>query len=375
MSEMPDDFKLQYDLQNKHETTTYTIRSLMDIMEEQEQRLSAQQRDSTTWDPSWCSQYIKSLFEGMNTTPFLLLRDSSNDGLVIHDGGHRDHVIQEFTKGRIGVRLDDIENNIYWFVNNPSVQKNKQHNNVLLSKRWTRKFKTSTVQVDMFTDLNTNECTELFRRINTSLDLSAGEQINAFPTTPINDMVRDLSIAHSEEKCLPVGGEKGSKRKYLQEKIGLLAFNLYSPKSDGLEHTEGGKLFVAKYKKFLDKELSDPEAYPTSKLKRNFSIVLKVMDSIERTPRVRDMVAVSNIANISPVEDVVFTLDMLTHFLRATTTTPTKHNDAPWVGLWNLTHNKDGIMEKAKQNSGSIPSIRQMRTAAKLWYERAGHAL
>ena len=95
---------------------------------------------------------------------------------------------------------------------------------------------------------------------------------------------------------------------------------------------EGGKLFVAKYKKFLDKELSDPEAYPTSKLKRNFSIVLKVMDSIEKTPRVRDMIALSSIENNSPVEKVVFTVDMLTQFLRATTSTPAKAKDAPCVG-------------------------------------------
>lgn len=371
MSPMLDNFSLQFDLQSKRKTTTFSVQLLMLRMQEQKQRLSDIQRDPTTWDPAWCSQYIKSLFEGMNTTPFLLLYNSKTLETEIHDGGHRDYVIQEFMKGNFGVKLDNVENNVYWFTDNPSVKKKTKDNNMLLSKKWSQKFLQSEVEVDTFTDLTNAESTELFRRINTSLDLSAGEQINALRSTPINSMVKDLSIKYSDQKCLPTGGDKQSKRKYLQEKIGVLAFNLYSQKSDGLEHTEGGHGFVAKYKELLDKEMSDPSAFPCSKLERNFSIVHKVMGSIEHThsARSRDMIALSSIENNSPVSNVKFTAAMLTQFYRTTTCPQTQ--EAPWIGLWNLTHDEHGVQDKHKNNSGSLVAIRKLRTAAKVWYERA----
>lgn len=357
---MPANFELEYKLQAKCRTITMSIESILHKMSRQTmQRLSEVQRDPTTWDKSWFASYIKSLFEGMSTTPFLLLHDSIKTTWSIHDGGHRDHVIQEFMKGSFGVRLQKDTNDMFWYYDNPSVKKFANHNNMQLSDAYKEKFIMTDVTVVTYTDLNEVEKAELFRRVNTALDPSPGEHINAIVNSPLNELVKALAREHELKQCLPLGGEKKKKRCHLLEKIAVVALNFYSFKSDGLERTEGGDSFPPVYEKLMTKEAENPEQYPPDRFKQNFDDTVNVLDSVDLArARMRDMQAVSNILNKTPVTGVHITTSVLSQFLKDTTSPATP--ETPWVDMWNGS--------ESKNNSGCIKNIRDMREAFKMWH-------
>ena len=177
--------------------------------------------------------------------------------------------------------------------------------------------------------------------------------------------MKKLAKKYEATKCLPLGGDKKKKRCYLLEKIAVVAFNLYSNKSDGLEHTEGGKKFLGTYEGLMAKEKANPELYSPTKLEENFADTVAVLDSVETKPRARDMLAISNVLNNSPVPDVQFTTTLLSSFLQATTCPGTP--ESPWVYEWNLIKKgKNG--DNGEGNSGCMKNIRRMRSAVALWH-------
>lgn len=360
---------LEFNLQAKRKSKTTSVSYLVGLTGEK--RLSDIQRDPSTWDPLWGPEYIKSILEGTVTTPFILLKDSQDESIELHDGGHRDWNLARFTQGEFGVDLKfaDTEPAMYWYAT-PKSKRPTNENNVIMNKTWRKRFDNSEVSIVEYTDLTAVEKAELFRRTNQQLSLSVGEQINAIPNSPMTAMLKKLKQKH--EKVLPDGGEKKAKRNTALEKLALLALNVYSNKIDGLEHTEGGTQMLKKYLALVDKESLSPDEYPVTKLEKNITDTVAVLQSVEiagKSRLVRDMVAVSSVLACSPIQGRVFTKDELSKFLGSTVCDSSKNK--VWIGMWKGEFTIDGSRKDDSRytHTGDIKKIRAMREAVKLWYE------
>ena len=367
---MPEKWSLEFNLQGKRKSKTTSVSYLVGLTGENEKRLSADQRDPTTWKPEWYPEYIESVLEGKATTPFILLKDTNDESVEIHDGGHRDHALSGFKAGDFGVELkftDKAPVKIWYTA--PKKKCTLSKNSMIMNATWRKRFMNSEITIVEYTDLTPTEKSELFCRTNKQLSLSVGEQINAIPNSPVTTMLKAMKQKHTGN--LPDGGENKAKRNTALEKLAILALNVYSDKVDGLEHTEGGTQMLDKYFALVEKERLSSEGYPVAKLEKNITDTVAVLKSIEIEGKgrlVRDMVAVSSVLSCSPVDGYVFTNDDVSKFLSTTVCASGKNKT--WIGMWKGELTIDGKKDVGRYiHSGDIKKIRAMREAVKQWYE------
>lgn len=135
--------------------------------------------------------FIKALLSGFDIPKFYLFRYSDRVNHIL-DGGHRTRTIDEFMKGKFGVKLND--NNYYWYIlDDPKHRDNATGKNITLPPILKKHFDDLTIDVVTYFNINDNSVRDIFNELNHHRPMTPAEVINSW-LSPLVDNMRGLSI-------------------------------------------------------------------------------------------------------------------------------------------------------------------------------------
>lgn len=164
----------------KPQSSPFRIDNYMKYFEENQWKLHGLNRSNETWPNEYYRKVIESIFMNILTSNFIVSIDSDLNGHIL-DGGHRTLAIQKFMNNEIKVKIGEE-------------YKAFSELSELLKKR----FKSNTINVVQYENLNPSQEEELFFKLNICLPLSPGECINAYHTIPMCILAKECSFKYAK---------------------------------------------------------------------------------------------------------------------------------------------------------------------------------